>query len=484
MATPGWRELFGGGHGGRAIALAAGVTLHAVNIFVATTIMPSVVAEIGGLAYYAWNATLFIVGSIVGSALASELLARHGARGAYRIAALAFAAGSLAAALAPTMPVLLAARALQGLGGGMLFALSYALIRLVLPQELWPRAIALVSGTWGVAALSGPFVGGIFAEIGQWRLAFWAVLAATGAFALLCARVLPAPGTAPPPIGAGRFPSRRLALLAGAALAISGASVVPSLWVNAAGLAVALLLLVAMVRLERAATVRLLPSDALRPATPLGAVYLTMGLVTVGTNAIVFVPLLLQVLHGLSPLGAGYLTVLQALGWTVGSLLSAGSNPGRAARAMVLGPAAMTVGLALLAWRMPVASAGEPLAMATIGLMLATVGMGVGFAWPHLLTRAMTVANEAERSLASSSISTVQLVTSAFASALAGVVANLGGITDPGGPAGASNAALWLFGVFALGPLAAASAAALLILPGFRSAGRGSSTAPPSPGRD
>ncbi len=312
MATPGWRELFGGGHGGRAIALAAGVTLHAVNIFVATTIMPSVVAEIGGLAYYAWNATLFIVGSIVGSALASELLARHGARGAYRIAALAFAAGSLAAALAPTMPVLLAARALQGLGGGMLFALSYALIRLVLPQELWPRAIALGSGTWGAAALSGPFVGGIFAESGQWRLAFWAVLAATGAFALLCARVLPAPGTAPPPIAAGRFPSRRLALLAGAALAISGASVVPSLWVNAAGLAVALLLLVAMVRLERAATVRLLPSDALRPATPLGAVYLTMGLVTVGTNAIVFVPLLLQVLHGLSPLGAGYLTVLQA----------------------------------------------------------------------------------------------------------------------------------------------------------------------------
>ena len=477
MATPGWRELFGGGHGGRAIALAAGVTLHAVNIFIASTIMPSVVAEIGGLAYYAWNATLFIVGSIIGSALASDLLARRGVRGAYGMAAIAFAAGSLLAALAPSMPVLLAARGLQGLGGGLLFALSYALIRLVLPQALWPRAIALVSGTWGVAALSGPFVGGVFAEIGQWRLAFWAVLVATAAFALLCARVLPPHSVAPAVGPAKRFPIRRLALLAGAALAISGASVIPSLAVNAAGIALAVLLLFAMVRLERTATVRLLPSDALRPATPLGAVYLTMALITVGTNAIVFVPLLLQVLHGRSPLEAGYLTVLQALGWTLGSLLSAGSGSARARRAMVLGPAAMALGLALLAWRMPIPSGGNPLPVAALGFLLGVVGLGVGVAWPHLLTRAMTVAEESERSLASSSISTVQLVTSAFASAMAGVVANLGGIIDPGGPIGAANAAFWLFGVFAAGPLVAAVAAGLLVLPALRSEGRGSSKA-------
>lgn len=462
MATSGWRDLFGGGHGGRAVALATGVTLHAINVFVATTIMPSVIAEIGGLAYYAWNSTLFVVGSIIGSALASEVLARRGAPGAYRIATAAFAAGTLACALAGSMPMLLVGRGVQGLGGGMLFALSYALIRLVLPQPLWSRAIALISGTWGVAALSGPFVGGVFAEIGHWRLAFWTVLAATAAFALLCRRVLPADGDAPAP-SPPRFPSRRLALLAGAALAISGASVIPSLAVNAAGIALALLLLTAMVRLEHQASVRLLPSDALRPASPLGAVYLTMALTTVGTNAIVFVPLLLQTLHGLTPLGAGYLTVLQALGWTMGSLLSAGGRDGRAEKVIVAGPAMMSVGLAVLAWRMPLASGGDPAAVALLGTLLAMVGAGIGASWPHLLTRVMTVAPEAERSLASSSISTVQLVTSAFASALAGVVANLAGITDPGGIAGASNAARWLFGVFAAGPLAAAAAAAFLV---------------------
>ncbi|MCC7276393.1 MAG: MFS transporter [Alphaproteobacteria bacterium] len=463
MATPAWRELFGGGHGGRAVALAAGVTLHAINIFVAATIMPSVVADIGGLAWYAWNTTLFTVGSIVGAAGSAELLARQGVRSAYRMGTAAFAAGTLVCALAPAMPVLLAGRTLQGLGGGVLFALSYAVIRLVLPQPLWPRAIALVSGTWGVAALSGPFVGGIFAQIGHWRLAFWTVIAATAAFALLCARVLP-PATAAPPGGSSgmRFPVRRLALLAGAALAISGASVVPSLAVNAAGVAVALALLAGMVRLERRATVRLLPADAFRPRSPLGAIYLTMALIISGTNCIVFVPYLLQTVHGLSPLAAGYLTVLQALGWTVGALISAGLGEGRARKAVVFGPMVTMLGLAGLAVRMPIPGDGTLLHVASIAAILPLVGLGIGIGWPHLLTRVMTVAAEGERGLASSSISTVQLVASAFATALAGVIVNLAGLTVPGGRVGAANAALWLFGCFAVSSLLAVLSAASL----------------------
>ncbi|MGE0718539.1 MAG: MFS transporter [Alphaproteobacteria bacterium] len=465
MATPAWRELFGGGHGGRAVALAAGVTLHAVNIFVVATIMPSVVADIGGLAWYAWNATLFTVGSIIGAAAAAELLARRGARGAYGLGTLVFAAGTFVCGAAPAMPVLLAGRTLQGVGGGLLFALSYAVIRLVLPQHLWPKAIALVSGTWGVAALSGPFVGGIFAELGQWRFAFWSVLVATAAFAVLCARVLPPSGAQPSGQSgttAMRFPIRRLALLAGAALAISGASVVPSLWVNAAGLVVALILLTLMVRLESAATVRLLPSDAFRPRSALGGIYLTMALVICGTNCIIFVPYLLQTIHGLTPLGAGYLTILQAMGWTIGSIASSGTGERRAPLLVTLGPLVTLTGLAGLALRMPAASDGHPLALAVIAALLCMVGMGIGIGWPHLLTRVMTVAPESERGLASSSLSTVQLVASAFASALAGVVVNLAGLTIPGGPAGAAHAAMWLFAVFAILMLLAVMSASVI----------------------
>jgi FtsH-binding integral membrane protein len=63
------------------------------------------------------------------------------------------------------------------------------------------------------------------------------------------------------------------------------------------------------------------------------------------------------------------------------------------------------------------------------------------------------VAPAGEQDLASASITTVQLFATALGAALAGMVANLAGLTDPGGVAGTANAASWLFGVFALAPL-------------------------------
>ena len=146
-AQPGWRDLLTGANAARSLVLAGGVGLHAVNIFIVTTILPSVVADIGGLAYYAWNTTLFVVASIVGSAVSAHALGRLAPRGAYLLAVALFALGTLACAAAPTMPALLAGRSLQGLGGGMLVALSYALIRAPVPRapcgrgrSRWSRA--------------------------------------------------------------------------------------------------------------------------------------------------------------------------------------------------------------------------------------------------------------------------------------------------------------------------------------------------------
>lgn len=95
-----WRDLFSGKNAAISIALSFGVVIHAVNILMATTILPSVVADIGGLNLYAWNTTLFVAASIIGSVLA-WLLAVYGARIAYLISVVAFFAGSLACALAP-----------------------------------------------------------------------------------------------------------------------------------------------------------------------------------------------------------------------------------------------------------------------------------------------------------------------------------------------------------------------------------------------
>ena len=85
-----WRDLFSGKNAAISIALSFGVVIHAVNILMATTILPSVVADIGGLNLYARNTTLFVAASIIGSVLSARLLAVYGARIAYLISVVAF----------------------------------------------------------------------------------------------------------------------------------------------------------------------------------------------------------------------------------------------------------------------------------------------------------------------------------------------------------------------------------------------------------
>ena len=102
-----WLDLFRGANALRVLVLAAGVALHAINLYLTTTILPSVVDDIGGVAFYAWNTTLFIVASITGAAVAAQVIQHIGPRGAYLLGAAVFGGGSALCALAPTMPVLL-----------------------------------------------------------------------------------------------------------------------------------------------------------------------------------------------------------------------------------------------------------------------------------------------------------------------------------------------------------------------------------------
>ena len=65
------------------------------------------------------------------------------------------------------MPVLLAGRAVQGLGGGLLAGLGYVMLQRALPERLWARGAALVSAMWGIGNILGPLVGGLFAQFGK-----------------------------------------------------------------------------------------------------------------------------------------------------------------------------------------------------------------------------------------------------------------------------------------------------------------------------
>jgi len=457
-ATASWLALFTGRNGLLALALTGGVALHAVNVHIVTTVLPSVVRDIGGLDWYAWNTTLFVVASILGAVLSVRLLAASGPRHACLVALAIFVLGSAACASAQSMPWMLVGRSVQGLGGGALAALSYALIRVVFAPALWPRAVALVSGMWGVATLCGPAVGGLFAQAGHWRWAFWSLLPVALAQALVVQMTLRQASDQPPTVDrhAG-IPLVQVMLLIASVLAVAASGLSSALMVQGAGVASGLMLGAASVAWDRRAPVRLLPLGATRLLSPLGAVYASIALLLIGTTTEIFVPYFLQVLHGYTPLAAGYLTAAMAAGWSAGSLLSSGCEAKRAERLLHAGPMLCTAGLLGLAALMP-AAAGLSAGVFTLlcGIALASVGAGVGIGWPHLVTRVLTLAPPAEANTASAAVTTVQLYGMAIGAAVAGLLANAAGLTDPGGTAGAQSAAAWLFGIFALAPAAAA----------------------------
>ncbi|NWD73389.1 MFS transporter [Pseudomonas gingeri] len=448
-----WGELLSGKNAARSIALSGGIALYATNTYIATTILPSVVKEIGGLELYAWNTTLFVVASILGSAVTSKLLQGTGPRLAYATAALVFMLGGLICALAPSMPIMVTGRSIQGFGGGMLLALCYSMIQLVFEERLWPRAMALVSGMWGVATLVGPAVGGVFAEFDAWRFAFGAMVPVSLAYIALTSSVLPKRDKAT--ASKIRLPVPQLMLLAAAVLAVGAGSVssLPS-W-NLLGIATCIVLVLLLVRHESSALTRLLPIGAFRLDTPLCALYATTSLLVIGMSSEIFMPYFLQHLHGQSPLIAGYMTALMAAGWTVSEILSSGWTGRNVSRAIVSGPLFILVGLVLLALTTPLAGQGEWPVLAAICLGLSLIGFGIGLGWPHLLTRILQVASEQDHDTAASSITTMQLFAMALGSALAGGIVNMAGINDVSSSEGAASAARWLFVAFTLAPLLA-----------------------------
>ena len=232
----------------------------------------------------------------------------------------------------------------------------------------------------------------------------------------------------------------------------------PAPLANAAGLAVALCRHRRCSRGGRlSGGARLFPVGATQPGSPLAATYAAMILLLAGTTPEIFVPYFLQTLHGLIPLHAGYVSALMAIGWTLGSVFTSGAASGRARGALAAGPAVLAAGLAALALLVP--RPGPPgMALAAMALALFGVGAGIGMTWPHLGARVFGFAREADRDLAGASITMVVMVGSAFGAALGGMVTGLAGLTAPGGVAGASAAASWLFAAFMGAPLLAALA--------------------------
>jgi MFS family permease len=452
-----WRELLGTKYLGTSVILAGGVALYATNEFLTSSLLPNTVAEIGGSRLYAWATTLYLVGSVVAATLVSPILVRVGARSSYLMGLAVFGVASLVCGIAPSMEVLVAGRALQGVAGGLLAGLGYAVINAALPRSLWTRAAALVSAMWGVATVVGPATGGLFAQFGLWRWAFVAMAMLTALMAMLVPIALAA-GRADPSGAAPKMkvPVWSLMLLGAAALAVSVAQLPRNVTATALLLAAAAVLIGVFLIVDWRMRAAVLPSSTFGPG-PLKWLYLTMAVLMLGAMVTTYVPLFGQRLAHLTPVAAGFLGAALALGWTVSEIVSASLDSRRAIGRVIAGaPVVMAGGLALGAVTQ---RDNAPTAIVVLwALALLVAGIGIGSAWPHLSVRAMDSVNDpAEGGVAAAAINIVQLISAAFGAGVAGVVVNTAEIGRVG-DAGDTVAARWMFTVFtvlgALGVLA------------------------------
>jgi MFS family permease len=443
-----WRELWSYPYSRTTAVVAGGVVLYSTNEFLTISMLPSTINEIGGERIYAWVTTLYLVGSVVAAATVNALLHRIGACVSYLLGFAVLGVGSLVCAAAPNMEVLLAGRFLQGLAGGLLCGLSFAVINAVLPRSLWSRASAMAAATWGVGALLGPALGGFFAQFGAWRWAFGLLAVLSVAMALLAPGVLSVDSCEQEHDRAStRIPVPSVVLLGAAALAVSVASL-PRNTVATAGLLVLGALLVgAFLVVDRRMPTAVLPASVYGFG-PLKWVYLTLGLLVAATKVDLYVPLFGQRLAHLGPIVAGLLGAALSLGWTIGGLGSGSLNRARTIVGVVMAaPLVMAVGLAMAGAAHVQDAAAVVIVLCALALL--AVGVGIGAAWPHLSAWAMSdVDDPAEGGAAATAINSVQLVFGAFGAGLAGVVVN---IADGGGVA----AARWAFAVFALLALSA-----------------------------
>jgi len=196
------------------------------------------------------------------------------------------------------------------------------------------------------------------------------------------------------------------------------------------------------------ASTRLFPTRPLSLAHPVGTAYWMLFLLDVTSAQVtVFMPLVVQVLHGVSPLGAGYFAALRSLAWTLAALGSAGLQGRRVRLVLWLGPLLIAGGIA-----------GQALvivdgALLWLGVFLTLHGVGIGLGFAHLNSWTIAAARQGEASLTASSMATIRSLGQAFGAATAGLIANSAGLSQGVSATTVAAAATWVYGVCALIPV-------------------------------
>src|SRR5919107_857253 len=152
--------------------LLLGLLLAALDQTIVATALPTIAGELGGLEHLSWVVTAYLLTSTVSTPLYGKLSDLFGRLRLFQAAIVIFLAGSVLCGLSQDMFQLILFRAVQGVGGGGLIAMSFAIIGDIVPPRERGRYTGYVVAVFAVTSVVGPLLGGLFVDHLTWRWIF------------------------------------------------------------------------------------------------------------------------------------------------------------------------------------------------------------------------------------------------------------------------------------------------------------------------
>ena len=402
------------------VTIMLGMLLAALDQTIVGTALPTIVADLGGAAHMSWVATAYLLAETVATALAGKFGDLFGRKLVFQLSTVIFITGSFLCGTATTMSLLVAWRAVQGVGAGGLMVTAMALIADVIPLRERGRYQGAMGAVFGVSTVVGPLLGGLFTDHLSWRWAFYVNVPIAVIVVFAAARTIPVV----------KAVSRVVVDYLGIGLVAVGASalVLATSWGGSeyawgsaviiglfAGGVVALAL---FCWAETRATEPMLPMRLFR--NPVFAVCSMLSFI-VGfamLGAMVFLPSFLQYVDGDSATVAGVRTLPLVLGLLVASIFSGNviSRTGRYRYFPIAGSLVMAVGLYLLSLMGP--DTGAWLS----SLYMLVLGAGLGLCMQVLTIAVQNTVDYADLGTATSGVTFFRTLGGAFGTAVFGTI--------------------------------------------------------------
>ncbi|MBM7661918.1 EmrB/QacA subfamily drug resistance transporter [Bacillus mesophilus] len=158
------------------VAVVSVLLFSALNMTIVGTALPKIVSSIGGLDYFDWVFTIYMLTSSITAILVGKLSDIYGRKIFLQVGIIIFSTGSLLSGFSEDIIQLIIYRGIQGFGGGMLMSISFATVGDLFSPRERGRWQGILGGTFGLASLLGPTLGGYIVDNFDWSWVFWVFL--------------------------------------------------------------------------------------------------------------------------------------------------------------------------------------------------------------------------------------------------------------------------------------------------------------------